>query len=105
LSVIGSIAIMSAVLAVSGQTVTRQPQAAAATVANAAAEKALIDQYCVTCHSEKAKNAGSQMSEAARKLTFDHLDVARVRDNSEEWEKIVRKLRAGMMPPSGMRRP
>ena len=45
------------------------------------------------------------MSEAARKLTFDHLDAARVRENSEEWEKIVRKLRAGMMPPSGMRRP
>jgi len=105
LSVIGWIAIMSAVLGVSGQTVTRQPQAGAAAVANAAGEKSLIDQYCVTCHSEKAKNAGGQMSEAARKLTFDHLDVARVRDNPEEWEKIVRKLRAGMMPPSGMRRP
>ena len=54
-SVICSIAVISAVLAVSGQSVTRQPQAGTATLANVAAEKALIDQYCVTCHSEKAK--------------------------------------------------
>jgi mono/diheme cytochrome c family protein len=105
LSVIGSIAILSAVVAVSGQTVARQPQTGAAGVTSAVAEKALLDQYCVTCHSEKAKNAGGQMSEAARKLTFDSLDTAHVRDHAEEWEKIVRKLRAGMMPPSGMRRP
>src|SRR6185369_10913485 len=97
----GFIAILSAVLAVSGQTV-RQPQSAAPAVANAAAEKALLDQYCVSCHSEKAKNLGGQASEAARKLVFDNLDSAKVRDNPEAWEKVVRKLRAGMMPPSGM---
>src|SRR5688572_24373577 len=104
LSVAGSIALLSAVVAVSGQTVS-QPQSAASTVTSAAAEKALLDQYCITCHSEKARNAGGQMSEAARKMVFDKLDPARVQSDPEAWEKIVRKLRAGMMPPSGMRRP
>jgi len=104
LSVAGSIALLSAVVAVSGQTV-RQPQSAGSTVSGAAAEKALLDQYCITCHSEKARNGGGQMSEAARKMVFDKLDPARVQSDPEAWEKIVRKLRAGMMPPSGMRRP
>ena len=102
---VGCIAIMSAVLAISAQTASRPPQSESEAVTGAAAEKALLDQYCVTCHSEKARNAGGQMSEASRKLTFDNLEVDRVRKDAEVWEKIVRKLRAGMMPPSGMRRP
>jgi mono/diheme cytochrome c family protein len=98
LLLVGCIATMSAVLAVSGQTAARQQQPASA-VAGASAVKALLDQYCVTCHSEKLK------TEAARKLTFDALNVSNVTADAETWEKIVRKLRAGMMPPSGMRRP
>ncbi len=103
--VLAGFVIISSVFVLSGQTAQRQTQSTPSSVTSASAEKALFDQYCVTCHSEKAKNAGGQMSEAARKLTFDGLDVAHVRDNAETWEKIVRKLRAGMMPPSGMRRP
>src|SRR5262245_55610088 len=99
LLLVGCMATMSAVLVVSGQTAARQEQPATASVASAAAEKALLDQYCVTCHSEKLK------TEAARKLTFDALNVNNVAADAETWEKIVRKLRAGMMPPSGMRRP
>ena len=38
-------------------------------------------------------------------LTLDQLDLAQMHDHAEIWEKVVRKLRAGMMPPSGMRRP
>jgi hypothetical protein len=103
LSLAGCLAIMTAVLSVSGQTPAPRPQQpSTAAVAGAPAEKALLDQYCVTCHNDRAKSAGS---EAARKLTFDSLDVARVGDNPAAWEKIVRKLRAGMMPPSGVRRP
>lgn len=45
------------------------------------------------------------MAEAARKLTLDDLDLFRVRDQAVKWERVVRKLRAGMMPPPGMRRP
>jgi hypothetical protein len=60
------------------------------------AERKLLDQYCVTCHNQKAKTAG---------LMFDKLDLDHLSDNAEIWEKVVRKLRGGMMPPQGMPRP
>jgi hypothetical protein len=59
-------------------------------------ERALLDRYCVTCHNEKAKTGG---------LTLQKLDPAQPGDQAETWEKVVRKVRAGMMPPSGMPRP
>ena len=55
-----------------------------------------INQYCVGCHNEKTKTA---------ELMLDKLDIDRPGDNAEKWEKVVRKVRAGMMPPSGMPRP
>jgi len=58
--------------------------------------RALLDKYCVTCHNEKLKTAG---------LTLDKMDPVRVADQTEAWEKVVRKLRAGMMPPQGVARP
>jgi hypothetical protein len=61
-----------------------------------AAQRALLNQYCVTCHNERVKTAN---------LMLDALDVARIGDNAAVWEKVVRKLRAGMMPPAGSRRP
>src|SRR6266446_2374882 len=60
------------------------------------APRAVLDQYCVTCHNERAKTAG---------LMLDKIDPARVSANAEAWEKVVRKLRAGMMPPQGLPRP
>ena len=59
-------------------------------------QRALINQYCVSCHNQRLKTAG---------LMLDALDLARVGDNAAVWEKVVRKLRAGMMPPAGSRRP
>src|SRR5207247_8544182 len=59
------------------------------------APRALLDQYCVTCHNEKLKTAG---------LTLDKMDPSHVAADSEAWEKVVRKLRAGMMQPQGMPR-
>ena len=73
--------------------------AASASVApanGAASERALIDQYCVPCHNQRLKTAG---------LMLDQLDLASLHNHAEIGEKVVRKLRAGMMPPSGMRRP
>ena len=61
-----------------------------------APDRALLDQYCVTCHNQKLKTAG---------LLFDRMDVSRLGENAEIWEKVVRKLRGGMMPPQGMPRP
>jgi hypothetical protein len=59
-------------------------------------QRALLNQYCVTCHNDKAKTAG---------LMLDKLDLDNVGPNAETWEKVVRKLRVGAMPPQGMPRP
>ena len=75
-----------------GSTPARVP----AQVTDATTERALLNQYCVTCHNEKLKTAG---------LELDKLDTAHVDKHAEKWEKVVRKLRSGMMPPSGMPRP
>src|SRR5579864_5015607 len=64
--------------------------------ATAASQRELVDKYCVTCHNTKVKTGG---------LALDKLDLAHVGENAEVWEKAVRKLRAGMMPPLGMPRP
>ena len=75
----------------------QSPATVSATLAtSAASERALLDQYCVTCHNQRLKTAG---------LMLDQLDIAQMHEHAEVWEKVVRKLRAGMMPPSGMRRP
>jgi hypothetical protein len=61
-----------------------------------AAQRALVDQYCVTCHNQKLRTGG---------LALDKVDLDRVGDNAPIWEKVVRKLHGGMMPPLGMPRP
>jgi hypothetical protein len=43
--------------------------------------------------------------DSARKINFDALDIAHVEKDAETWELIVRKMRAGLMPPANMRRP
>src|ERR1700733_15058079 len=69
---------------------------AAAPPASLAAHRAMLDQYCVTCHNQKAKTAN---------ITFDTMDLTHVGKDAAVWERAVRKLRGGMMPPPGMPRP
>jgi hypothetical protein len=52
----------------------------------------LVTKYCITCHNERAKTGG---------LSLEKLDVDHPAANAETWEKVIRKLRAGLMPPSG----
>ena len=56
----------------------------------------LLDQYCVTCHNERLKTGG---------LALDALKPDRIAADAETWEKVVRKVRAGLMPPAGAKRP
>jgi hypothetical protein len=56
----------------------------------------LVGQYCATCHSERGKAGG---------LTLAGFDAALIDKNAETGEKMIRKLRAGMMPPPGARKP
>jgi uncharacterized protein DUF1592/uncharacterized protein DUF1588/uncharacterized protein DUF1587/uncharacterized protein DUF1585/uncharacterized protein DUF1595 len=55
-----------------------------------------IDRYCVTCHNQRLKTAD---------LMLDTLDLAKIADAPDTWEKVVRKLRTGTMPPQPSRRP
>lgn len=57
--------------------------------------KALLDKYCVTCHSNQLRTGG---------LSLQSLDIANAPDNAETWEKVIRKVRVGAMPPLGMPR-
>jgi mono/diheme cytochrome c family protein len=68
----------------------------AAASQEAAAQRAIINQYCVTCHNERLKTGS---------LMLDKLDLTRLGDHAEVAEKVVRKLRAGLMPPIKSRRP
>jgi hypothetical protein len=64
-------------------------------------QSALVKQYCATCHNDRNKNnAGG--------LTLQGFDAAKVGHDAEMAdvaERMIRKLRSGMMPPSGARRP
>ena len=58
--------------------------------------RAVLDKYCVSCHNQRLQTAGLQL---------ETLDVDHVGANAAVWEKVVRKLRAGAMPPPGLPRP
>ena len=75
-------------------------QTAAAQTTTAArassSERSLLDQYCVGCHNERLPTAD---------LALDVHDVNNVGEAPDIWEKVVRKLRAGAMPPASRPRP
>jgi mono/diheme cytochrome c family protein len=68
----------------------------ASTSLTSAEQTALVRQYCATCHSDRGKAGG---------LSLAGFDAEKADANTEISEKIIRKLRAGMMPPAGARRP
>jgi hypothetical protein len=68
----------------------------AGTTMSAATGKTLIDRYCVECHDDVEMTAN---------LSLEDVDLNTVGHDAEMWEKVVRKLRAGMMPPPNFERP
>jgi hypothetical protein len=56
----------------------------------------VIEQYCTRCHSEQRQRGG---------LVLEGFDVEGASEHADIAERMVKKLRAGMMPPSGARRP
>ena len=85
-----------AVLALLGSAPASRNALRAAGQETPSAQRALLDQYCVTCHNERLRVAD---------FTLDTVDVSRVADHPEVWEKVVRKMRAGAMPPAPRPRP
>jgi len=55
-----------------------------------------VTTYCITCHNERLKTGG---------LALDQILAADVPAHADVWEKVIRKVRAGMMPPAAMPRP
>ena len=70
------------------------PQAASGEAVSA--DQAVIDRYCVTCHNDRLETGG---------LSLQGVPVADVAAHRGVWEKVVRKLRAGAMPPRPRPRP
>src|SRR5262249_53093335 len=60
------------------------------------ADPSLTQQYCQTCHNNRLKTGGLSLEGMSPTDAAAHTDV---------WEKVVLKLRGGMMPPQGMPRP
>jgi mono/diheme cytochrome c family protein len=58
-----------------------------------AAERVLLNRYCIACHNERLRTA---------EVMLDTADVENVGANAELWERVVRKLQARAMPPVGM---
>src|SRR4051812_31876097 len=74
--------------------IAQQPPAAAAQPADA--HQAVLSKYCYTCHNDKVKSGG---------LVLTALDIAAPAKNSESWERVIRKVETGAMPPAGRPRP
>jgi mono/diheme cytochrome c family protein len=66
--------------------------------ADPSAQRALVDKYCVSCHNARLKTGGLVLDK-------DAVNLARVPDRADIWEKVIRKLHGRMMPPQGMPRP
>ena len=60
---------------------------------------AILDQYCVTCHSDNLRSRGTVP------VSLESVDVIDIPAGAELWEKVIRKLRTGSMPPAGRPRP
>src|SRR5215207_9647008 len=65
-------------------------QAQREVIADLSAQRALVSDYCVSCHNQKKNTAG---------ISLENLDYAQVSVNADVWEKVLRKLRTGQMPP------
>jgi hypothetical protein len=62
----------------------------------AADARPVFQQYCFTCHNDRLKTGG---------LSLERMDFSKVGESAEVWEKVVRRLRTGAMPPPTSRRP
>src|SRR5262245_42074087 len=63
------------------------------------APQATLQRYCLTCHNQNLKARGTVP------IAFDTLNLSNAGADAETWEKILRKVRTGLMPPSGRPRP
>jgi cytochrome c551/c552 len=91
------VACVVAVFIVTGVAVAGRQQAPSPAARTAAApDAAFVKQYCLTCHNSRTHAGG---------LALDAVNLLNVDGHAEVWEKVVRKLRTGAMPPDGAPKP
>ena len=96
LTIIGYVGCLALITGVAHiQAAGQQPQSST-TPAAVPAQQAFIRQYCVTCHNQGLQTGG---------LVLETADLSDVSADAETWEKVVRKLHGGLMPPPGAPRP
>ena len=66
------------------------PARLAAGLLSSEAQNRLVSEYCSVCHDDEVKPGG---------VTLEHFDAARIDQHADLAERMIRKLRAGMMPP------
>jgi len=93
---VGGVAPVGASAAMPKPAISHPPQGTAIAGAAVGASDALLKTYCLTCHNERAKAGG---------LALEGLDPARAGEAPDTWERVVRKIRAGVMPPANARQP
>ena len=89
------VTVLSAALALS-VSFCLQAELSAQAPPSSSSSRELIHGYCVACHDARLERAG---------LRLDLIDAAEVGEHAEVWEKVVRKLRTGLMPPPGRPQP
>jgi mono/diheme cytochrome c family protein len=84
-----------------GQAQSARPAPAPASAQRSSAapvtpQRLLLDQYCISCHNDRVRSGG---------LALSGLNLEAVDQSAEIAEKVIRKLRGGLMPPAGSKRP
>ncbi len=92
----GVLVVLIASLAVLQNRAVGQTPAGTSDKAGADQYRAMLNTYCVGCHSTRAKTGG---------LSLEGLDLQAAADNAQIWEKVLRKLRGRLMPPPGSPQP
>jgi len=96
LALIASLGFQARPLAQTAPLKAAQTSSAPGAVPSASNHRRTLDRYCVTCHNQQLVTGG---------LKLDDADVADPGARAEIWEKVVRKLRTGMMPPPNVPQP
>src|SRR5262245_17658147 len=99
----GIVALAMSVLRAAPPEAPARPQALAQAPArtdDATRYAGVVTQYCASCHNSRVSTAAT-----ASGVVFDTVDLHRIDNDVAMWERVVRKLRAGAMPPQGAPHP
>jgi hypothetical protein len=93
---LGTVAALWVVMVAGGASQAPPPTSPPRPAASSGAPADVVKQYCVGCHNQRVKSGD---------LALDTADVSRPASQGELFEKVVLKIRGGLMPPAGAPRP